>query len=449
MREAWKRVHAELCRLARSKAAYDVEEAHWLVEGKRARVHEPLGFGTFLEYLERVFGYRPRLASEKLRVAEALEELPVLRQALGAGELSWSAVRELSRVVVEDTEGEWLDAAGDKTVREVEQLVSGRRRGDTPKTPADPGATRHALRYDVSGDTFAALRDARWAIELELGHSIDDDGFLRVLAHRAAGAEPEAGRAPYQVALTVCPQCERGTRDGAGVEVSVEPAVVEAARCDAQNVDMTHVGNERATQDVPPRVRRLVMRRAHGRCQVPGCRAAKRLEIHHLRWRSRGGNHHPDNLAVTCSSHHAAVHRGALRIAGTADNLSFFHADGTVYGAAASVPRPASRVAPPSGNVEVGTTHADGTVYGATARVVRPAPRVAPPPQVKVDALAALRELGVAPGDARDALTDAPADSVEAAVRHGLLRLAQTTYASRCREPASRYAPGGERSAWA
>jgi hypothetical protein len=55
----WKRVHGELIRLARSKGAYDAEEARWLLEGKRVRVHEPLGYGSFLSYVEYVLGYGP------------------------------------------------------------------------------------------------------------------------------------------------------------------------------------------------------------------------------------------------------------------------------------------------------------------------------------------------------------------------------------------------------
>ena len=57
-----------------------------------------LGFGTFAEYVERLLGYRPRWTSERLRVAEALELLPELDQALRDGAVSWSAVRELTRV---------------------------------------------------------------------------------------------------------------------------------------------------------------------------------------------------------------------------------------------------------------------------------------------------------------------------------------------------------------
>ncbi len=41
--------------------------------------------------MERLFGYKPRTTQEKLRVAEALEGLPHLAQALEAGALSWCA----------------------------------------------------------------------------------------------------------------------------------------------------------------------------------------------------------------------------------------------------------------------------------------------------------------------------------------------------------------------
>jgi 5-methylcytosine-specific restriction endonuclease McrA len=319
MRDAmWKKVHAELTRLARAKGEYDADEARWLLEAQRLRVHEQVGYATLLEYLERILGYGPRMAKERLRVAEALARLPAIREALASGALAWSAVREISRVAAPNTEDEWLAAARGKTVREVEEMISGRKPGDRPSDPAEP-VTRHVLRLEISSDALAAFRDARRRIELDVGHSLDDDAAVRMLAHYALGGPDEPGRAPYQIAMTVCKECGRGTRDGSGQVLDVEPHRVEAARCDGQEVDLTHVGPDApsAAQTIPPRVRRLVWRRDHGRCQVPGCRAAKHLEVHHLRWRSDGGGHDPSNLTAMCDAHHDLVHRGLLVVEGT------------------------------------------------------------------------------------------------------------------------------------
>jgi hypothetical protein len=394
MRDAmWKKVHAELTRLARAKGAYDVDEARWLIEAQRLRVHEQVGFGTLLEYLERLFGYGPRTASERLRVAEALGRLPAFREALAAGVLAWSAVRELARVAVPATEAEWLAAAKGKTVRQVEEMVSGRKRGDRPTDRPEP-VTRHVLRLEISSDALAAFRDARSRIELEVGHSLDDDAAILMLAQYALRGSDEPGRAPYQVAITVCKDCGRGTRDGSGQVLDIESHRVKAARCDAQEVDLTHGGADAApaTQTIPPRIRRLVWRRDHGRCQVPGCRAAKFLEVHHLHWRSDGGGHDPSNLAVMCTAHHDLVHRGLLVVEGSAPDLVFRHADRGLYGQ------------PRANDTDV------------------------------ADVVAGLRRMGVPAPDARRAVAEAAAAgavAIEDLLRQALIVLGRTTYASR------------------
>jgi hypothetical protein len=128
----WRAAHEALTRLARARAGLDFEEGEKLRAAERARVHERLGYGSFLEYIERLFGYSPRLTLEKLRVAEALDGLPQLAAALREGNASWSSVRELTRVATRATEHDWLEAARGRTVREVEKLVLGHRPGDLP-----------------------------------------------------------------------------------------------------------------------------------------------------------------------------------------------------------------------------------------------------------------------------------------------------------------------------
>jgi hypothetical protein len=123
--------------------------------------------------------------------------------------------------------------------------------------------------------------------------------------------------------------------------VEVGSEIVEMAACDAQHLGhvSTHVGEprRRASQSIPPRVRREVMRRDGGRCVVPSCRNSVFLDTHHLDLRSEGGGHDPDGLIVLCGAHHRAQHRGQLLIEGrVATGLVVRHADGTPYGSVVS-----------------------------------------------------------------------------------------------------------------
>ena len=69
---SWQQAHEALVRLAKARAGLDFDEGERLLEALRARAHERLGFGSFVEYVGRLFGYGPRLTHDKLRVAEAL-----------------------------------------------------------------------------------------------------------------------------------------------------------------------------------------------------------------------------------------------------------------------------------------------------------------------------------------------------------------------------------------
>src|SRR5712671_5178240 len=126
----WRRAHEDLSRLARCQARLDWEEGRSLLDALRSGAHLHLGFGSFGEYIERLFGYTRRSTEERLRVAEALERLPRLEQALREGVVTWSVVRELTRIATEENERAWLDVARGRTVRQLEELVAGHKLGD-------------------------------------------------------------------------------------------------------------------------------------------------------------------------------------------------------------------------------------------------------------------------------------------------------------------------------
>ena len=109
--DEWRKIDRRVRLLARRRAALDAEEAAMLVAAKRAEVHVHLGLGSFIEYMERVCGHAPHAARERLRVAEALEELPAMREALAAGEVSFSVARgEKFALVGESGSGKTVSA---------------------------------------------------------------------------------------------------------------------------------------------------------------------------------------------------------------------------------------------------------------------------------------------------------------------------------------------------
>jgi len=117
--------------------------------------------------------------------------------------------------------------------------------------------------------------------------------------------------------------------------VPIDEATLEMARCDATEIGRVDGPGEapRATQTIPPRIRRQVIARHDGCCGVPGCFRSAFTHVHHCDLRSEGGQHDPERLLPLCFGHHRAVHRGALHITGRySTGFGSFHADGRPYG---------------------------------------------------------------------------------------------------------------------
>ena len=169
------------------------------------------------------------------------------------------------------------------------------------------------------------------------------------MARHVLGGPGDEGRASYQIALSVCPECGGGRQQAGGELVSVGAEVVAMADCDGQHLGpltapvasngsvaskgsvasngsvastgsvaskCAHVG-ARAKQAIKPATRRAVLRRDHRRCAVPGCRNALFLDLHHIAPRSEGGANDADNLITLCGVHHRAAHRGELVVEGS------------------------------------------------------------------------------------------------------------------------------------
>jgi hypothetical protein len=336
-----KQIDRALRSLAQQHSALDADEAHWLRIAEDAKAWPALGYVHALEYLEDVFGYAPRTAMERLRVARELGVLPQLEDALRVGELSYSAVRELTRVATPETVEQWIEQARGRRFRDVEQMVSGRTKGDRPEDAPDPALVKHRIVLEVDGESFALWRHMQAMFEQLHDEKLDDKRLVvaigdRVLRELAAGASDGSGdvangKTAKHCAIdpqfliqkiSSCSGCDRVWQDAGGVRVEVDRKVLERAECNAIICDDEH--GKRPKRTMPKRTARLVLERAQHRCQVPGCRSSKHLTIHHIKFFSHGGTHHPSNLVVLCDGHHRLLHDDLLQITGRApDRLTF------------------------------------------------------------------------------------------------------------------------------
>ncbi|HEY5923491.1 MAG TPA: hypothetical protein VIV11_17545 [Kofleriaceae bacterium] len=354
-------VDQRLRAIAKQKSVLDADELRWLREAERLRVWRTLGFATALEYLEDVFGYGPRVTKDRLRVAKELGELPGLEAELRNGALPWSAARELSRVMTRATEAHWLARARGRNVHDIQELVSGHKKGDLPDDPKDPALLTRRFVFELDARRQGLFEQVRAVCERERGEHVEDvdlfeamcmsflagggvaadtltDEVIGAPADEVEHASPggaghdKAPRPAHQIVYLKCESCSAAMYEARGRRIQLRDEDIEHAECDAEIVREADIaaaqvsGKRRSkpTLTIPAKTRDLVWRRDHGRCRFPGCRATRHLAIHHLVHREHGGSHDETNLLVLCDGHHKLLHAGIVTISGCpSDELVF------------------------------------------------------------------------------------------------------------------------------
>jgi hypothetical protein len=117
------RLDAELAALCTRDAAARLRLGQALEVLGRGGCFE-LGFSSLSAYALERCERGARWVQAARCLARRLEELPQLRSALAAGELSWSQAELVARVASPEDEADWLALAKQRTVREMRALVS-------------------------------------------------------------------------------------------------------------------------------------------------------------------------------------------------------------------------------------------------------------------------------------------------------------------------------------
>ena len=114
---------------------------------------------------------------------------------------------------------------------------------------------------------------------------------------------------------------------------AISPATLQMIACNATISTMLHdvKGNVlnvgRRTRKLSAALRRAVRERDRYRCRYPGCES-RRVDAHHIRFWSNGGQTKLDNLISLCKAHHHLVHDKGIIIAATSDEFAFYLPDG-------------------------------------------------------------------------------------------------------------------------
>ena len=180
-RAAWRELDQQFRSLAKRRGALDHEELALIREAIEVQLWRELGMVSIREYLERRMGYTPGVASERVRVAEALDAMPALEQAHAAGELSYSAVREITRIATRRTERAWLAKCRGKTMKEITELLAEREPGDRPESPRKPDLRMKEKTLKYPPHVEAILRQCRAKLESEMGERVAEHEVLEAM----------------------------------------------------------------------------------------------------------------------------------------------------------------------------------------------------------------------------------------------------------------------------
>jgi hypothetical protein len=331
--DAFSALHASVIRAVGVHRRAEHSLAGLLAEMEAGRLYRSAGFATLAEYAQRALKIEARKARALAMLGRRLVEFPVLDQAMELGRVSWTKARELLRVVVPDTEGDWVRRAEELNSRDLEHEVGRAVPGDRPPKPGDEPKRPERTRLVFTLDTVEAdvVREAMGWFKSQLGpdgNDMEKGALLAAMLKSMLVTAPPAeapNSEPYRVVLETCPSC----RKTEGLDAQVRDTLADEACCDAEVVDMRPGPDQgRASKTIPPKVRRIVLWRDRYRCAVPGCRCTLWLHVHHVTFWADGGRHPVNNLLTLCSQHHRLVHEGLLAIWLDGDRFRIEHADG-------------------------------------------------------------------------------------------------------------------------
>ena len=289
------------------------EHRHLTLIRELGKCTNPWG-GTFAEWIAWRCHVDPKTAYEMIRVADALEHLPIIDKLFAEGRLSYSKVRVITRHADERTDEVWAGHALLMTVRQLNHLV--RQFKKTLPQEAIAQAESRYMRISEHEDGGFILRAKLTA----------EQGALLIKALEAAmnagGAADSREQANVDALVEIATAAlgQLATGDAAKLQVRTESLQSKsdflhvATKCcsvDGHAI-ADHVAEHLECQGRRPNTHQMrELKRIHyGTCSHPVCTHKSFLHAHHIEFVSRGGKTTLSNLTLLCSKHHRQLHEG-------------------------------------------------------------------------------------------------------------------------------------------
>jgi 5-methylcytosine-specific restriction endonuclease McrA len=206
---------ARIGRLQRLNSVCEQALGFYLLDFDERRLFLKEGCASTAQFALLRFQIPPRRTREALRVARALEQLRLIDNAFARGRISWSAVREITRVAVKETEREWLDLALGAPLREIESAVSRTIRGELPpKDEYSLSKARLKIIAELPVEDYMIWETAIARLSSFCGEDLDSSKALVILARKfleqpAGVGDAEDKGSAFRVVYHRCSKCDR------------------------------------------------------------------------------------------------------------------------------------------------------------------------------------------------------------------------------------------------
>ena len=330
-------------------------------------------------------------ARERVRVARALSDLPLIDAAMAEGRVSFSKARALTRVATPENEGDLLAMALASTAAQLERICSGLKRAlsaGSEDGEEDVGVERYVQMRtmgDGTREVRARLHADEAALLMEVLHQVRE-GLSQECGSMAAGDSAEeahpnladalvrlAQTGPAQVRLTDVKEKVAVPANDDEVATFAAPREVVvhlehdmfgdlaatlddgsrvpaetfrrvacdcALRCTLDEPAADGGGGidvGRRTRSISPTLRRALNRRDDG-CRFPGCECRRYLDAHHIEHWAHGGETTMANLVTLCTFHHQLLHEGGWQVRAEDGGFVFSDSAGRVRVTLSKVP---------------------------------------------------------------------------------------------------------------